>query len=403
MRITAVAGNCRRGLPGWAALVGMVMLAAVTAGLAAGGRPVQAAVRHLPGARTLDTISPAGELGSVSAVSPADVWVAGVHDVTSKDAAEPLVLHWNGTTWMTLKTPVFAGRVQTSLDGLSALSPTDAWVAGYYGIGAYHPLILHCNGTACQQVTTPILRGIGTALYGVSAVSPTDVWVAGAANGGNARLMLHWNGQAWMRVATPAPSGAQDTALFGVSADSPTDAWAAGSYLLPGGTGGPMMLHWNGNAWTLAKAPAIGGAPLGADAISAVSPTDVWAAGTYSVSDQAIVRWDGKTWTQMKIPAICETSCLYGVSAVSPTDAWTAGSSYSTGPYKRLILHCNGTACTRAKSPVLGQTQMLFGVSADSPIDAWAVGGYGSGKSLDKVLILHWDGTTWTQVSPTGS
>src|SRR5215470_3776315 len=112
MRITAVAGNCRRGLRGWAALVSMVMLAAVAAGLAGGGRPVQAAVGPCPNAFAPDTISPAGQLDSVSAVSPADVWVAGVYDVTSKDAAEPLVLHWNGRTWTTLKTPVFAGRVQ---------------------------------------------------------------------------------------------------------------------------------------------------------------------------------------------------------------------------------------------------------------------------------------------------
>src|SRR5215467_6617886 len=102
----------------------------------------------------------------------------------------------------------------------------------------------------------------------------------------------------------------------------------------------------------------------------------------------------------MKIPAICGTRCLFGVSAVSPTDAWTAGSSYRA---KGLILHCSGMACTRVKSAVPSRTQELFGVSADSPIDAWAVGGYGSGNSLDKVLILHWDGTTWTQVSPTGS
>ena len=98
MRITAVAGNCRRGLPGWAALVGMVMLAAVTAGLAAGGRPVQAAVRHLPGARTLDTISPAGELGSVSAVSPADAWAVGGYG-SGKSLDKVLILHWDGTTW----------------------------------------------------------------------------------------------------------------------------------------------------------------------------------------------------------------------------------------------------------------------------------------------------------------
>jgi hypothetical protein len=245
----------------------------------------------------------------------------------------------------------------------------------------------------------------------VSAVSPADVWVAGShysvIRGEGVRLMLHWDGTAWTRVATAAPRGAQDTALFGVSADSATDAWAPGSYVLPGGPGGPMILHWNGNAWGLVKTPTIGSAPFTAGTMSAVSPTDVWAAGSYSPTsgDQAIMRWNGTTWTQVKIPALscAAQQCLRDVSAVSATNAWTAGNyTNSSGVQELVILHCNATACTRVKSPVPGQTQVLFGVSADSPADAWAVGGYGS-RYLDKILVLHWDGATWTRVSPAGS
>jgi hypothetical protein len=143
MRITAVAGNYRRGLPGWAALASTVTLAAVAAGLAAGGPPVQAAVRHRPHALTPDMTSSARELTSVSAVSPTDVWAAGVYH-NGRGAAEPLVLHWNGQTWATVKAPVFSGRVGLGpVVSLSAVSPTDAWVAGSYGGHVSLPLILH--------------------------------------------------------------------------------------------------------------------------------------------------------------------------------------------------------------------------------------------------------------------
>jgi hypothetical protein len=407
MRIAAVAGS-KRGRPGWTVLASMVMLTAVAAGLAAGGRPVQAAVRYRPGALIPDTVSSAGDLQSVSAVSPTDVWAAGSYYSMSKMAGEPLVLHWDGKTWATVKTPVFPAGVQTSLVSLSALSPTDAWVAGSFGSYASQSLILHCTATACQQVRSP---SPGADLTGVSAVSPVDAWAAGShysvTKGEDVRLMLHWDGQAWKQVGTPAPRGARETFLNGLSAVTPTDVWAAGSYYsMSKKADEPLVLRWNGHAWTRMEIPAIDGTPFIAVAVSAVTPTDVWAAGYYGTlsEDPAIVHWNGKAWTQMKLLATgCAQECLFGVSALPATGAWTSGYYWDSSRrvFELVILHCNGTTCQQAKDPVPGQALMTSGVSADSPTDAWAVGEYGS--TLSKVLILHWDGKTWTQVSPTGS
>jgi hypothetical protein len=84
---------------------------------------------------------------------------------------------------------------------------------------------------------------------------------------------------------------------------------------------------------------------------------------------------------------------------VSGTDAWAVGDSrqnVSSGPLHTLILHWDGTAWSQVSSPGIGPaSNALNGVSADSATDAWAVGYYIS-KSVRYALILHWNGTAWS-------
>jgi hypothetical protein len=99
---------------------------------------------------------------------------------------------------------------------------------------------------------------------------------------------------------------------------------------------------------------------------------------------------------------------LFGVSAVSRSDAWAVGRQNSTGVFKTLILHWKGTAWTQVKSPnpstdpPYTPANSLDGVSAGSSRDAWAVGDFLASDGLSHALVLHWNGTAWTQVkSPT--
>jgi len=66
----------------------------------------------------------------VSAVSATDAWAAGYY-TKSTGVAEPLILHWNGTAWKKVTTPAPSGGRYNSLYGVSAVSATDAWAAGY--------------------------------------------------------------------------------------------------------------------------------------------------------------------------------------------------------------------------------------------------------------------------------
>ncbi len=97
---------------------------------------------------------------------------------------------------------------------------------------------------------------------------------------------------------------------------------------------------------------------------------------------------------------------LSGVSADSASDAWAAGYYVSNRTHKTLILHWNGTAWSQVPSPSpSSNSNQLSGVSAVSGSDAWAVGYYNNTTTgATDTLILHWNGTAWTQVpSPSPS
>jgi hypothetical protein len=68
------------------------------------------------------------------------------------------------------------------------------------------------------------------------------------------------------------------------------------------------------------------------------------------------------------------------VAATSPTSAWAVGDygSGQYGPYYTLILHWNGTGWSQVNSPNPpgGKIDNLYAVSASSAANVWAVGDY---------------------------
>lgn len=134
--------------------------------------------------------------------------------------------------------------------------------------------------------------------------------------------------------------------------------------------------------------------------VSAESATDAWAVGLYfnsvNVAQTLILRWNGTAWSQVPSPDPEPNGDWLGsVSALSPTDAWAVGvGRNSAGVDQTLILHWNGTAWSQVSSPDPSSTgNELTGIDAISGSRAWAVGNYGS-----HTLILRWNGHAWSQV-----
>ena len=132
--------------------------------------------------------------------------------------------------------------------------------------------------------------------------------------------------------------------------------------------------------------------------VSADSPTDAWAVGTYLYDTRGIhgtltLHWDGTSWSKVKSPNPSSNNRLDGVSAKSATDAWAAG----TTNRHTMILHWDGSRWSQVRSPnPSSMDNKLLGMSSDSATDAWAAGDYDNAGVVD-TLILHWDGTAWSQ------
>jgi hypothetical protein len=233
-------------------------------------------------------------LYGVSADSANDAWAVGYFWDKTALTYRTMTFHWDGVAWSREKSPN-PGSVANYLNGVSAVSPTNAWAVGredtvIAGRGYTRALLLHWNGTAWSTVKGPSFKKGLDYLYGVSALSSSDAWAAGVKS--TQTLILHWDGTAWKRVPSPTPSGSdvRFAALRGVSADSATDAWAV--------AWGSFTMHWDGSSWSRVSAPnpGTGGYLFG---VSTLSPTNAWAVGYYadgSTTYTLILHWDGTAW-----------------------------------------------------------------------------------------------------------
>jgi hypothetical protein len=311
------------------------------------------------------------DLFAVNADSATDAWAVGYYrNPLTNVSANSLALHWNGTTWTKVASPSPGGDSGLSLlNDVTAISPTDAWAIGLFSTtsGQEQPLVLHWNGTSWTKVAVPAPGGSTgvTDLVGISADSATDAWITGyyAASSGSTgqSLTLHWNGTKWAQVTSPSPGGSTGkTFLASVHAISTSDVWASGYYSTTSGEQQPLILHWTGTAWQQVTSPDPGGATGETElaAVSGDSANDVWIAGSYQVSGQyarsLTLHWTGTSWKQVTCPSpggTTHNTMLFGVSADATTDAWAAGSYYTDGgATASLLVHWTGTKWVKTTS-----------------------------------------------------
>jgi hypothetical protein len=272
---------------------------------------------------------------------------------------------------------------------------------------------------AAPGATAPASSAAGyeNQLFGVAALSPANVWAVGihctyscGAEPQGKPLVVHWDGTAWSKVKIQG-LGYGMGAINAVSAFSPSDIWAVGYRDIPSTRyTAPLTLHWNGTAWSVVASPTGAGLLQG---VSAISATGAWAVGDTENPDPTVgtlaMRWNGTTWSTIPSPdpgPFGYANELRSVAATSPDNAWAVGYYTSrSGPSgQRLILHWNGTAWSQAASPNPSSAESaLTGVSATSAASAWAVGQYcpsrpgGCAGTRQDTLILHWNGTAWSR------
>jgi len=155
--------------------------------------------------------------------------------------------------------------------------------------------------------------------------------------------------------------------------------------------------------WDVVRSANPGDAATTLLGVTAVTSTEAWAVGGLGEPEiptaVAIQRWDGDRWLAVAGPSPGTTlNELRAVDASEPNDVWAVGRTSSGLGEQPLVLHYDGTEWSQVELPpeIDG---VLNGVAAISPADVWAVGSVGDpAASLERALVLHWDGTAWTDV-----
>src|SRR5262249_20136149 len=134
----------------------------------------------------------------------------------------------------------------------------------------------------------------------------------------------HWNGSTW----TPVSAGQMPGVFYdlnAVVAIAPNDVWAAGEYF-DGAAYHGLSLHWNGSIW--AQVPIPGGV---AD-MYAFGSNNVYAVGG------GVFHWDGSNWTMVESFAGVSGPSLAGLGAAGPCELW-AGGRQITSTLETLTVH----------------------------------------------------------------
>ena len=363
-------------------------------------------------------------------VAGTDAWAVG-DDTNSSGLYRTLVEHYNGTKWATQKSPD-PSTSDDFLYGVKAASTNDVWAVGTFGPSpnSTSTLVLHYDGTSWTRQTSPSPNSLANYLLGVSTTSSTNTFAVGYRGNLGAPMAMradaqrpsplrvsgppeatpssatvstlieHYDGTSWKVQSSPNPSGYENY-LFGSSTFSTTNSWAAGfSRAAPGEGGSTLVEYYNGTKWTKQSTPNPGGTNGDAlEAVSANSPSDVWAVGDYftcpaSTCEQGLILHnDGTGWTVAHVVTQGVYNGLIDVKATSSSDVWAVGHYFtSAGIERTLILHYDGSTWSIEKSPNKGGfANSLFGVAASSGTNAFAVGAYltSSSQTPQKTLAMH--------------
>jgi hypothetical protein len=320
--------------------------------------------------RTVPSVDPHPFLydrfNSIAAVSSGEAWAVGDY-FTGREGGPhgAFIEHWNGRRWRLAHAPIPPGA---TLESVSASGAGDVWAVGMRrNLGQ---LIEHWDSARWRVAPAPQPGGI---LHAIAARTPRDVWAVGSRKrgAGFVTLVEHWNGTRWMIVASPSPpvlrGERRDAILQAVTANSPTDVWAAGNSVIgvPATASRTLIEHWNGQRWTIVPSP------------------DVTSGGVTN-------------------------DFLFSVSGSRPDDVWAVGSwgDYLPGGFggkgdHTLTLHWDRRRWSRSITPALRQRALLSGVAATAG-RAWAVGDRGV-QARQHTLIERFDGKRWSVVpSPPG-
>jgi hypothetical protein len=259
-----------------------------------GPHPDKPLVEHWNGSQWSVVVTPnrdanAVELVGVAVLAANNIWAVGREDVGAAHTNQALIERWDGSAWSLVAAPLPAGAAGTALRAITPIPGSQQlWAVGYLqpstNPGYAQVLIERWNGSAWQIISSPTLPqgAFGASLNGVTALTETDAWAVGeyiASDHTIRTLALHWDGATWKIASSPDTWGT----LSSVAAHGTHDVRAVGHAI--SGDGNPqaaLVLQWDGSAWHRIAPPTPGGAThSNLTGVTADPAGTFWAVGAY--------------------------------------------------------------------------------------------------------------------------
>lgn len=252
---------------------------------------------------------------------------------------------------------------------------------------------------------TANLDGRSASFSAVTAPSHSSAWIAGSV--GDAPMLEHWNGRTWSIVTLPGlPKTYRQAGLTGVSAVSPTDVWLTGEYetYLPPSTWTWHQLNYHMTATGWHRLPSVldRNDPIsGFGRIDARSDTDIWAFA-YSDCEQRVEHFNGKGWTRMAVNDQCDGDSDYEYGAIAPFASDAAlglGVRVPPDDYPNEgVADClpRASASCPTQLSMATQTGAAETAAAGGVKSLWVLGW----TDPNTPLAYHWNGSAWSDLSP---
>ncbi|MFG0330713.1 MAG: hypothetical protein ACF8PN_12550 [Phycisphaerales bacterium] len=174
--------------------------------------------------------------------------------------------------------------------------------------------------------------------------------------------------------------------------------------------------------WEALATPLPAGAEAGRlEGIVTIAADDVWAVGNWtdevggsSLQYSLTLHWDGADWTIVPSPSpsecgTCTSVTLLAVDAAGPDDVWAGGTAKLRGSdgflgFHLLLLHWDGATWTIMDTPRAipgGSGDAIRDIEVIAADDIWFVGDWlanDHGQIVHTALAMHWDGVDFEVV-----
>lgn len=303
---------------------------------------------------------------SGSEVDLYDVWARASDDVWAV-GDEGTLLHWDGSAWSADESCPLSGRVQvvTGSDELLVVTGRDGTAVRRDGTwqrydegGVDTSIVGGRVLVAGSYLNIHELMPDGSVEergYGRKSTLAFHAWAESGelrfSSVGDWALIQELRGPEWSSQAIESRQK-----LYDVTGDASGPRWAVGS--------GGLVYRYGDDGWERAG----GGSVQDLHGVWGTAPDDVFVVG----NGGTILHWDGEVLVSMPVDGRPDLRAVWGTSS---TNVFAVG--------RDAIVHYDGQSWSTHEHS--GELRALHGTGPD---DVWAVG----------ASVVHWDGSTWTQV-----